>query len=108
MTPEKGLDEFNNYLYQFGLGSKLGIDFPGEIAGNVPTSEYYTERFAKDQFWRAIWMRSLAIGQGEYELTALQTANFVAAIANRGPLVHSPPGQAGTGRERRARPDHHA
>ncbi len=84
ISPERGLDEFNDYLYQFGLGSKLGIDFPGEIAGNVPTSEYYTKRFAEDQFWRAIWMRSLAIGQGEYELTALQTANFVAAIANRG------------------------
>ncbi|WP_116107885.1 penicillin-binding protein 2 [Lewinella sp. IMCC34191] len=84
LTPEQGLDEFNEYLYQFGLGEKLGIDFPGEIAGNVPTSEYYTNRFAEDQFWRAIWIRSLAIGQGEYELTALQTANMAAAIANRG------------------------
>ncbi|WP_116124964.1 penicillin-binding protein 2 [Lewinella sp. IMCC34183] len=84
LTPERGLDEFNDYLYQFGLGNKLGIDFPGEVAGNVPTSEYYTKRFARDQFWRAIWIRSLAIGQGEYELTALQTANMAAAIANRG------------------------
>ncbi|CAH0999789.1 Peptidoglycan D,D-transpeptidase MrdA [Neolewinella maritima] len=84
LSPTQGLDEFNDYLYQFGLGSKLGIDFPGEIAGHVPTSTYYNERFQDEQFWRAIWMRSLAIGQGEYELTALQTANFVAAIANRG------------------------
>ena len=84
LSPAQGLDEFNDYLYQFGLGSKLGIDFPGEIAGHVPTSEYYTQRFKNEQYWRAIWMRSLAIGQGEYELTALQTANFAAAIANRG------------------------
>ncbi len=84
LTPTRGLDEFNDYLYQFGLGSKLGIDFPGEIAGNIPTSAYYTKRFAEDQFWRAIWIRSLAIGQGEYEFTALQTANLAAAIANRG------------------------
>ena len=84
LTPEQGLDEFNHYLYQFGLGDKLGIDFPGEIAGNIPTSEYYNKRFAEDQFWRAIWIRSLAIGQGEYEFTALQTANMAAAIANRG------------------------
>lgn len=84
LTPERGLDEFNHYLYQFGLGKKLGVDFPGEIAGNVPTSKYYTDRFSEDQFWRAIWIRSLAIGQGEYEFTALQTANFAAAIANRG------------------------
>ena len=84
LTPAQGLDEFNHYLYQFGLGDKLGIDFPGEIAGNIPTSEYYNKRFAEDQFWRAIWIRSLAIGQGEYEFTALQTANMAAAIANRG------------------------
>ena len=84
LSPTQGLDEFNHYLYQFGLGSKLGIDFPGEIAGHVPTSDYYNRRFKNEQYWRAIWMRSLAIGQGEYELTALQTANFAAAIANRG------------------------
>ena len=84
LSPARGLDEFNDYLYQFGLGQKLGIDFPGEIVGNVPTSEDYARRFKDEQFWRAIWMRSLAIGQGEYELTALQTANFAAAIANRG------------------------
>lgn len=84
ITPSKGLDEFNKYLYQFGLGVKTGIDYPGEIKGNVPTSEFYTDRFAADEFWRAIWLRSLAIGQGEYEVTNLQMANLAAAIANRG------------------------
>lgn len=84
ISPNKGLDEFNKYLYQFGLGVKTGIDYPGEIKGNVPTSEFYTDRFAEDEFWRAIWLRSLAIGQGEYEITNLQMANLAAAIANRG------------------------
>jgi penicillin-binding protein 2 len=84
LSPTRGLDEFNDYLYQFGLGSKLGVDFPGEIAGNVPTSEYYNRRFSGERYWRSIWIRSLAIGQGEYEFTALQTANMAAAIANRG------------------------
>lgn len=84
VSPNKGLAEFNRYLYQFGLGVKTGIDFPGELEGNVPTPEYYTKRFAEDEFWRAIWIRSLGIGQGEYELTNLQMANLAAAIANRG------------------------
>ena len=84
ISPVAGFDRFTNYLRQFGLGQQLGIDFPGEIAGNLPTSQFYADRFAEDEFWRAIWVRSLAIGQGELELTALQTANFVAAIANRG------------------------
>ena len=111
LTPEQGLNEFNEYLYQFGLGSKLGIDFPGEIAGNVPTAEYYSKRFARDQFWRAIWIRSLAIGQGEYELTALQTANMAAAIANRGhwytPHIVKEVQEGNEGISRRLDPERH-
>ena len=84
VSPNEGLDQFNDYLYQFGLGRKLGIDFPGEISGNIPTSQFYADRFADDEFWRAIWVRSNAIGQGELELTSLQTVNFISAIANRG------------------------
>lgn len=85
LSPNQGLDEFNDYLYQFGLGQKLGIDFPGEISGFVPTSKWYEENaFADEQYWRAIYVRSLAIGQGEYEMTSLQIVNFIAAIANRG------------------------
>lgn len=85
LSPKRGYDEFNDYLYQFGLGQKLGIDFPGEIAGFIPTSDWYGENsFADEQFWRATWIRNLAIGQGEYEMTSLQIVNFIAAIANRG------------------------
>ena len=84
LSPKRGLDEFNGYLYEFGLGSKLGIDFPGEISGFVPTTEFYEKAFSDEQYWRATWIKSLAIGQGEYEMTSLQIANFTAAIANRG------------------------
>lgn len=84
VSPNQGLDEFNEYLYQFGMGRKTGIDYPGEIIGNVPTSKFYANQSADDEFWRAIWVRSLAIGQGEYEVTNLQMANLAAAIANRG------------------------
>lgn len=84
LSPKQGYDEFNDYLKQFGLGSKLGIDFPGEISGFLPPSEYYEKVYEDDRYWRAIYLRSLAIGQGEYEMTSLQIANFTAAIANRG------------------------
>lgn len=84
LSPKRGYDEFNDYLKQFGLGSKLGIDFPGEIAGFIPSSEYFEKVYEDDRYWRAIYLRSLAIGQGEYEMTSLQIANFTAAIANRG------------------------
>lgn len=84
VSPNRGLREFNEYLEQFGLGKKLGIDFPGEITGFIPSPEYYEKVYAEDGFWRAIYARSLAIGQGEYEITNLQMANLAAAIANRG------------------------
>ena len=85
LSPVEGMDHFNNYLTQFGLGRKLGVDFPGEIRGFIPTSDFIANKlFPDEQYWRAIYVRSLAIGQGEYELTSLQIANFIAAIANRG------------------------
>ncbi|MEM9930533.1 MAG: penicillin-binding protein 2 [Bacteroidota bacterium] len=81
--PEKGLADFNKYLRQFGLGQKLGIDFPGEIKGFLPDAEFIRKN-EEGEDWKAIWYRSLAIGQGQYEMTSLQIANFIAAIANRG------------------------
>lgn len=83
-TPRRGLDEFNAYLHNFGMGRKLGIDFPGEQKGNYPSSAYFDNVFKEDQRWRSLWIRSLAIGQGEFETTNLQLANMAAAIANRG------------------------
>lgn len=83
-TPRRGLDEFNEYLYRFGLGRRLGVDFPSERTGNVPTSGYFDKAYSKEQGWRSIWVRSLGIGQGELSVTNLQIANLAAAIANRG------------------------
>ncbi len=83
-SPDDELDRFNEYLYAFGLGRPLGIDYPFELSGFVPDGDYYNKVFTRESFWRAIWLRSLGIGQGEYELTTLQLANLAAAIANRG------------------------
>lgn len=83
-TPRKGLDEFNSYLRRFGLGHTLGVDFPGELAGNIPSSNYFDKVYAKESGWKSIWVRSLGIGQGELLVTNLQIANLAAAIANRG------------------------
>jgi penicillin-binding protein 2 len=82
-SPITGIDAFNDYLYQFGLGQKLGIDFPGEIKGFIPDGDFIAKS-EKGERWKAIYYRSLAIGQGQYEMTSLQIANFIAAIANRG------------------------
>lgn len=81
--PQRGLDTLHNYLLQFGLGRKLGIDFPGEKAGNFPSSTFFDKWYKEDK-WNSVWIRSLGIGQGEILATNLQIANTAAIIANRG------------------------
>ncbi len=83
-SANKGLDKFNSYLDQFGLGRRLGLDFPGEKRGSYPTSKYFDEVYKKEKRWYSFWIRSLGIGQGELLLTNIQMANLAAIIANRG------------------------
>lgn len=82
-NPQEGLDIFNGYLDKFGIGHPLGLDFPREQKGNYPSSGFYNKWF-KGQKWNSIWIRSLAIGQGEMLMTNLQMANLAAIMANRG------------------------
>ena len=81
--PQRGLDTLHHYLLQFGLDRKLGIDFPGEKAGNFPSSAFFDKWYKEDK-WNSVWIRSLGIGQGEILATNLQIANAAAIIANRG------------------------
>jgi penicillin-binding protein 2 len=81
----QGLDTMAYYLESFGLGRRLGVDFPGEKTGNVPTSKYYDRMYPKNKGgWRSPTIISLGIGQGEVQLTTLQMANVASIIANRG------------------------
>ena len=52
--PEPGLETFTKYLYQFGLGYSLGIDFPQEKEGNVPTVNYYNKLYPKNKVFASI------------------------------------------------------
>jgi penicillin-binding protein 2 len=83
-TPQKGLDSLNEYLYRFGMGRPLGIDFPIEKGGLVPTSKIYNKRNKRDGFWYSQSIASNGIGQGENQLTTMQMANLATIIANRG------------------------
>jgi penicillin-binding protein 2 len=86
-SPIEGLNKFNTYLDRFGMNKRLGLDFPNEKAGNYPSSEYYNDWFNRQQEgqkWKSLWIRSLAIGQGELLTTNLQLANMAAILANRG------------------------
>jgi penicillin-binding protein 2 len=84
-NPGRGLDTLVSYLSEFGLGHKLGVENLSEEPGFIPTSKYYDRLYKKEvNGWRATYMLSLGIGQGELQVTTLQMANLAAIIANRG------------------------
>lgn len=79
---QDGYVAWRNHVTSFGFGSKLGIDLMNEKTGSIPTNEYYQKKYRKK--WRALNAISIAIGQGELQITPMQMANMVTAIANRG------------------------
>lgn len=82
---DSSLRSWNNYMYGFGLGHKLGVDVPTERSGNIPTPEYFNnpKRYGAGH-WNFCTFRSVSIGQGEVLATPLQVANEMAYIANKG------------------------
>ncbi|MEI6124628.1 MAG: penicillin-binding protein 2 [Bacteroidota bacterium] len=82
-SSEDGFNAWRDYVLSFGLGKPIGVDLPSESGGNIPTSSYYDKYFGRGH-WRALSVISIAIGQGEIQLTPLQLANVAAIIANRG------------------------
>lgn len=84
-NPGEGLDTLVSHLRDFGLGSKLGVDLNYENDGFIPDSKFYDNLYRREvNGWRATYMLSLGIGQGELEVTTLQMANLATIMANRG------------------------
>jgi penicillin-binding protein 2 len=81
--PEIGLRKLNGHLNQFGLGRKISVDLPSEKPGNLPGPEYF-DKVYEGKPWRSPYILSMAIGQGELQLTTLQMAHAAAIIANEG------------------------
>jgi penicillin-binding protein 2 len=80
-----GIESIADAAKHMGLGSRTGIDIPGEAAGLVPTPEW------KKKTQKAVWFPgetiSVAIGQGPLQVTPLQVADLTAFVANRGQAV---------------------
>ena len=82
---KEAMNKWRDYMVSMGFGYRLGIDLPGEAQGMIPNAEYYTKHYGN--YWRAVTVISISIGQGEVTLTPLQIANLGATIANRGEYI---------------------
>jgi penicillin-binding protein 2 len=80
---DSSLSAWNNYMYAFGLGKKLGVDVPSERKGFIPDPAYFNKTYGNGK-WNYCTFRSVSIGQGEVVTTPIQVANEMAYIANKG------------------------
>jgi penicillin-binding protein 2 len=81
---ELGIARLDKYAAAFGIGSKTGIDLPGETSGTLPTPAW-KKRVVKDD-WYAGDTADLSIGQGFLEASPVQMLAVVSAVANGGTL----------------------
>ncbi|MBD3367838.1 MAG: penicillin-binding protein 2 [Candidatus Eisenbacteria bacterium] len=83
-----GVATLMEWTERCGFGRTTGIDIGGEVAGNVPTPEWYDRNYGRRKWSRGVVL-NLSIGQGELLVTPLQAACFVAGIVNAG-IVPTP------------------
>jgi len=74
-----GIDGISKWAGLFGFGLKTGIDFPGEVGGFVPDSDY------KDWYLGDTYITS--IGQGDFLATPLQVNVVTSYFANGSELL---------------------
>jgi penicillin-binding protein 2 len=86
LSAEMGVDRMHDFLTQFGLGDKVGLDIAGERTGLVPSTAWKKKAFKKPelQTWFPGETVIAGIGQGYMLTTPLQLAHATATVAMRG------------------------
>jgi penicillin-binding protein 2 len=82
-----GVDRIHKWATRLGVGQKNGIDLPNEREGLVPSTEW--KRRVKNEKWYAGETISVAIGQGQVNVTPLSLAVMMMTLANGG-TRHTP------------------
>lgn len=104
-----GISGIEKYARMFGYGEPTGINLPAEVSGVIPNPEW-KEKMFEDGTWRVGDTYNTSIGQYGFQVTPLQTAVAVAAIANNGnvlqpTILHSEDAQAKVKRRLDLSPD---
>jgi penicillin-binding protein 2 len=78
-----GLERMQRVAEDLGFGAPTGLGINGEVAGLLPSVEFYKQQAGGFQKGQVL---NTAIGQGSVKVTVLQLAMAYAAIANGGSL----------------------
>lgn len=79
-----GIDRITEYARKFSIGSRAGIDIPGEKPGFIGGKEW--KLAAKNEPWYLGDTYHVSIGQGDILVTPLQVALYTSFFANGGVL----------------------
>jgi penicillin-binding protein 2 len=80
-----GIDRINKWATLLGLGVKSNIDLPNELVGLVPSSQWKQE--TRHEKWYAGETISVAIGQGQVNVTPVSMAVYASTLANGGTRI---------------------
>lgn len=80
-----GIDRLRYWYESFGLATSTGIELSGEATGFVPSPAWKKETLGEE--WNIGNTYHTAIGQYAMQITPVEAARAVAAIANGGTLV---------------------
>ncbi len=83
-------EPLQSWASRFGLGSRTGIDLPGEAAGTVPSPQWRNDLFKQkltDRPWSIGDNVNMSVGQGDLQVTPLQIATAYSALVNHGKVV---------------------
>jgi penicillin-binding protein 2 len=81
-----GILKIGEYSKLFGMDEKTGVDVPDEKSGVIPSPEWKLKNFNGDP-WRIGDTYHTAIGQYGFQVTPIEMARAVSAIANDGTLL---------------------
>lgn len=86
-----GADRMARYARALGLGRQTGILLPHETSGLIPDPRWKKERAARgltrDGHWYPGESVNMSIGQGYVQVSPIQAAVMIAAIANGGHVL---------------------
>ena len=75
------IETWSDYMHMYGFGERVPMDIGEQATGIVADSAYMNEKYGQ---WTRGYTVNLGIGQGDFVVTPMQHARYVAMIANKG------------------------